>query len=83
MKNYFRLNPDVYRSPMKRIVQVLNLVQGPEVLEWVRHIGEWYDQLDHQVNDVPDTWNQFKVEFHANFQDTQQKQKACMELECH
>jgi hypothetical protein len=65
VQKYLHLNDDVpgFQSPMKKIVLVLTLMQGPEVEGWTADIGSALDLLDLAVNNIPALWDQFLLEF--------------------
>jgi hypothetical protein len=48
----------------------LTLIKGPEVVGWVRDMGEFLDNLNPIVNDVPEVWEQFLNNFTECFQDS-------------
>ena len=82
LKAYFHLNHQVpaLRSFLTRIALALTLIQGPNVAELTRSVGNWLDRLDPQDDDF-DTWNQFTTQFLAAFADTQKDQKARTDLQ--
>jgi len=53
--------------------------QPPLVAEWHKNIGEWIDGLTPQDN-ILAVWEQFLDEFATQFQDSQQAQRAMIEL---
>ena len=82
LKAYFCLNHQVpaLRSFLTRIALALTLIQGPNVSEWTRTVGDWLDRLTPQ-DDEFDTWDQFANQFLAAFADTHRDQKARTELQ--
>ena len=82
LKAYFRLNHQVpaLQSFLTRIALTLTLIQGPNVSEWTRMVGDWLDRLTPLDNEF-DTWDQFANQFLAAFTDTQRDQKARTELQ--
>ena len=79
---YFHLNHQVpaLRSFLTRIALTLTLIQGPNVSEWTRTVGDWLDRLTPQ-DDEFDTWDQFANQFLVAFADTQRDQKARTKLQ--
>jgi Retrotransposon gag protein len=60
---------------------VLTLIQGPQVATWVRDIGTWINSL-HQVDDnVQLVWDTFVQEFTEHFTDSQEQQRARLDLD--
>ena len=82
LKVYFRLNHQVpaLRSFLTRIALALTLIQGPNISEWTRTVGDWLDRLT-PLDDKFNTWDQFANQFLAAFADTQRDQKAQTELQ--
>ena len=78
MQAYFRLNIKnaQIRSPMTRVAMCLSNIEGPEVEEWKRDIGQWYDELDPVTDDRTGVWTTFQEEFQKQFKDTQQEPRA-------
>ena len=44
-------------------------------------MGQWIDQLDPAINNVPLVWEQFLHEFAQQFQDSQHEDRACIKIE--
>lgn len=84
LKAYFRLNHQVpaFGSYITRIALTLTLIQGPNVQEWARTLGEWLDQQG-PYDDNRDLWDQFISQFNATFADSQKDQRARNQLETH
>ena len=82
LKAYFCLNHQVpaLRSFLTRIALALTLIQGPNILEWTRTVGDWLDRLT-PLDDEFDTWDQFANQFLVAFANTQRDQKAWTELQ--
>jgi Retrotransposon gag protein len=82
LTNYFQANSHVagLNSPIQKVSITLTLFNGQEVVAWVWDMGAWIDSLD-QVNDnIPEVWKVFTQEFNDHFSDSQQQQRACLEL---
>ena len=82
LKVYFHLNHQVLalQSSLTRIALTLTLIQGPNVSEWTRTVGDWLDRLT-PLDDEFDTWDQFANQFLAALANTQWDQKAQTELQ--
>ena len=83
VRGYLRLNQDVagFNSPMKKVSLTLTLIKGSEVAGWVRDMGQWIDQLDPVIDNVPLVWEQFLHEFAQQFQDSQHEDRARIKIE--
>jgi hypothetical protein len=53
------------------IAIALTFIKGLTVDEWALNQGDWVDRLDPLIEDVPDVWLHFLIEFRNQFQDTQ------------
>jgi hypothetical protein len=73
LRHYFRINTTVpgLQSWIRRIAIALTFIKGPTVDEWALNQGDWVDRLDPLIEDVPDVWTNFLLEFQKQFQDTQ------------
>jgi hypothetical protein len=73
LQHYFRVNATVpgLQSWIRRVAIALTFIKGPTVDEWALNQGDWVDQLDPLIEDVPDVWVHFLNEFRNQFQDTQ------------
>jgi hypothetical protein len=73
MEGYFLLNQNVpkYHLPIQKVALALTLIKGPEVTRWARDIRTWVAGLDPAVQNVPEVWEQFTVEFLNQYADTQ------------
>jgi Retrotransposon gag protein len=80
---YFRANSRVpgLNSPIHKVSIALTLIQGPKVATWVRDMGTWIDSLDPVDDDIQFTWDTFVQEFMEHFTDSQDQQRARMELD--
>jgi hypothetical protein len=83
MQAYFRLNIKnaQIRSPMTRVAMCLSTMEGPDVEEWKRDIGKWFDRLNPDIDDRPGVWLTFEEEFKEQFEDSQREPRARMELQ--
>jgi Retrotransposon gag protein len=80
---YFRANSRVLglNSPIRKVSITLTLIQGPQVATWTRDIGAWIDSL-HQVDDnIQLVWDTFVQEFTEHFTDSQEQQRAQLDLD--
>jgi hypothetical protein len=57
------------QSPIIKAAFTLTLIKGPEVVGWVRDMGEFLDNLNPAINNVPEVWEQFLNNFVECFQD--------------
>jgi retrotransposon gag protein len=83
LESYFcvnQLNAGL-QSPIMKAAFTLTLIKGPEVMGWVKDMGEFLDNLDPIVDDVPEVWEQFLNNFTERFQDSTRKNQARRELE--
>jgi hypothetical protein len=73
MEGYFLLNQNVpkYCLPIQKVALTLTLIKGPEVARWARDIWTWVAGLDPAVQNIPEVWEQFMVEFLDQYADTQ------------
>jgi Retrotransposon gag protein len=80
---YFQANARVpgLNSPIRKIAITLTLIQGPQVATWTRDIGTWLDSLDPATDDVQLTWDTFVQEFTEHFMDSQEQQRAQLDLD--
>jgi hypothetical protein len=83
MQAYFRLNIKnaQIRSPMTRVAMCLSTMEGPDVEEWKRDVGKWFDRLNPDIDDRPGVWLTFEEEFKKQFEDSQREPRARMELQ--
>ena len=70
-----------FNSPIKKAALTLTLIKGPEVAGWIRDMGHWIDQLNPTLDNVPFVWEQFLQEFARQFHDSQQQDRARIQLE--
>jgi hypothetical protein len=77
VKAYLRLNADVagFNSPQKKIAFTLTHMKGEDVAGWIRDMGIMLDKLV-LADNVPLLWDQFLVEFEAQYQDTAKENRA-------
>jgi hypothetical protein len=80
---YFRANSRVpgLNSPICKVSIALTLIQGPQVATWVRDMGAWIDLLNPIEDDVQFTWDTFVQEFTEHFTDSQEQQRARLNLD--
>jgi hypothetical protein len=80
---YFQANARVpgLNSPIRKVSIVLTLIQGPQVATWVRDMGAWIDSLDPIADDIQFTWDTFVQEFMEHFTDSQEQQRAQLDLD--
>jgi Retrotransposon gag protein len=80
---YFRANSRVpgLNSPIRKVSIVLTLIQGPQVATWVRDMGAWIDSLNPVEDDIQFTWDTFVQEFTEHFTDSQEQQRARLDLD--
>jgi len=80
---YFRANRGVagFESPMCKVSITLTMIKGSEVAGWARDMGQWIDALDPAVDDIELVWEQFQTEFTEQFTDSQQQQRARLDLD--
>jgi hypothetical protein len=80
---YFRVNARVpgLNSPICKVSIALTLIQGPQVATWVRDMGAWIDSLDHTQDDRQFTWDTFVQEFAEHFTDSQEQERARLNLD--
>jgi hypothetical protein len=83
MQAYFRLNIKnaQIRSPMTRVAMCLSNMEGPDIEEWKRDVGKWFDKLNPDIDDRPGVWLTFEEEFKEQFKDSQREPRARMELQ--
>src|ERR1700730_4787572 len=83
MQAYFQLNVKnaQIRSPMTRVAMCLSNMEGPEVEEWERDLGVWFNSLNPNTDDCPGVWQTFEQEFQEQFEDSQWETGARMELQ--
>jgi hypothetical protein len=83
LRHYFRVNTTVpgLQSWIRHVAIALTFIKGPTVDEWALNQGDWVDRLDPLIEDVPDVWIHFLNEFRNQFQDTQAKERACLQIE--
>jgi hypothetical protein len=83
LRHYFRVNATVpgLQSWICRVAIALTFIKGPTVDKWALNQGDWVDQLDPLIEDVPDVWIHFLNEFRNQFQDTQAKERARLQIE--
>jgi len=69
IQGYLCLNHNVpsFTSPIKKIAFTLTLMQGDKVLGWVHNIGEFLDDLNPAIDNIPALWDQFLIEFKEQF----------------
>src|SRR6267142_871058 len=80
---YFRANRGVagFESPMRKVSITLTMIKGSEVAGWAHDMGRWIDTLDPAVDDIELVWEQFQAEFTKQFTDSQQQQRARLDLD--
>jgi len=80
---YFRANRGVagFESPMRKVSITLTMIKGSEVAGWAHDMGQWIDSLDPTVDDIELVWEQFQTEFTEQFTDSQQQQRARLDLD--
>src|SRR6267142_2259860 len=80
---YFRANRGVagFESPMRKVSITLTMIKGSEVAGWERDMGRWIDALDPAVDDIKLVWEQFQTEFMEQITDSQQQQRARLDLD--
>jgi Retrotransposon gag protein len=80
---YFRASSRVpgLNSPIQKVSIALTLIQGPQVAMWVRDIGTWIDSLHQVDDDVQLVWDTFIQEFTEHFMDSQEQQRARLDLD--
>ena len=83
VKGYICLNTNVngLNSPMKRVSFVLTLVKGDDVRSWVEDMGRVIDRLDPLVDNIPEVWDHFCLEFATQFLDTVEQETVRSELQ--
>ena len=79
---YLLVNYDVpaLTSFIKRITITLTCIKGPEVNQWTQQQLEWLMTLQ-PADDNNATYQQFIVNFHACFMDSQKAQRVRIELQ--
>ena len=60
---------------------MLTLIQGPQVATWVRDVGTWIDSLHQVDDDIQLVWDTFVQEFTEHFTDSQEQQRARLDLD--
>jgi hypothetical protein len=80
---YFQANARVpgLNSPMCKVSIALTLIQGTQVATWVQDMGAWIDSLDPVDNDIQFTWDTFVQELTEHFTDSQDQQRARLDLD--
>jgi Retrotransposon gag protein len=80
---YFRANSRVpgLNPPIWKVSIALTLIQGPQVATWVRDVGTWIDSLHQVDDDVQLVWDTFVQEFTKHFMDSQEQQRAWLDLD--
>ena len=83
LQHYFCINATVpgLQSWIRRVAIALTFIKGPTVDEWALNQGDWVDRLDPLIEDVPDIWTNFLLEFRKQFQDTQAEERAHLQIE--
>jgi hypothetical protein len=83
LRHYFRVNATVpsLQSWIRCVVIALTFIKGLTVDKWALNQGDWVDRLDPLIEDVPDIWIHFLNKFRNQFQDTQAKERACLQIE--
>jgi hypothetical protein len=68
VKGYLHLNQDVagFDLPIKKIVFMLTLIKGPDIVGWTCDMGDFLDTLG-PADNIPDLWVQFLMEFRQQF----------------
>jgi retrotransposon gag protein len=69
------------QSLIMKVAFALTFIKGPKVAGWVRDMGEFLDNLDPIIDDIPKVWEQFLNNFTEHFQDSTRENWACRELE--
>src|SRR5260221_10138074 len=85
VQGYLRLNRDItgFNSPMKKMAFMLSHIQGEETNAWTREMGNLLDHLDPVIDNVPILWDQFLLEFHTQYQDTQCENRTHTQIKTH
>jgi hypothetical protein len=80
---YFRANSRVpgLNSPIRKVSIALTLIQGSQVATWVRDMGAWIDSLNPVDDDIQFTWDTFVQEFTEHFTDSQEQERAQLDLD--
>jgi Retrotransposon gag protein len=80
---YFRANSRVpgLNSPIHKVSIALTLIQGPQVATWVRDMGAWINSLNPVEDDIQFTWDTFVQEFTEHFMDSQEQERARLDLD--
>jgi Retrotransposon gag protein len=80
---YFRANSRVpsLNSPIRKVSIALTLIQGPQVATWVRDMGAWIDSLNPVEDNIQFTWDTFVQEFTEHFIDSQEQERARLDLD--
>jgi hypothetical protein len=83
LRHYFCVNATVpgLQSWIRRVAIALTFIKGPTVDKWALNQGDWVDRLDPLIEDVPDVWLHFLIEFRNQFQDTQAEERARLQIE--
>jgi Retrotransposon gag protein len=81
---YFRANSRVpgLNSPIRKVSITLMLIQGPQVATWVRDMGAWINLLNPVDDNIQFTWDMFVQEFTEHFTDSQEQERARLDLDC-
>jgi hypothetical protein len=83
VRGYLRLNADINRfnSLMKKIAFTLTHMKGEDVVGWTRDIGTMLDGLNPINDNIPMLWDQFLMEFEAQYLGTAREDRACTSLQ--
>jgi hypothetical protein len=58
------------QSLIMKVAFAFTFIKGPKVAGWVRDMGEFLDNLDPIIDDIPKVWEQFLNNFTEHFQDS-------------
>jgi len=80
---YFHANRGIagFESPMHKVSITLTMIKGSEVAGWAHDMGRWIDTLDPAVDNIELVWEQFQAEFTKQFTNSQQQQRARLDLD--
>jgi len=83
LQHYFHMNATVpgLQSWICCIAIALTFIKGLTVDEWALNQGDWVDRLDPLIEDVPNVWTNFLLEFRKQFQDMQAEERARLQIE--
>jgi hypothetical protein len=83
LRHYFHVNATVpsLQSWIRCVAIALTFIKGLTVDEWALNQGDWVDRLDPLIEDIPDVWTNFLLEFRKQFQDTQAEERARLQIE--